>query len=665
MRELRWWLPGLLLGLLWMGVQQWRQKAASEERAYELGRSVASLAAPALYAGEPVSLAYLEPLGGVSRVQVTDAQGQVRGRMERPLPVGVACQVPVISGGQLLGAVAVSLVPEPAPVTASFLAWIVLAGFVLRGLARRPAALAVPRAAVPRPAAGRTSSGGFSRLLMLLQSGKPSRRLRELETHYRELCDNARDFIVLINSDGAILYANRAWRAGLGLPVGLRIWDFGPDSEQPMLRAGIEHVVRGEAPELLRLQLQAPTGQRVPAEGHFSPSQADSSQLILLGVFRDLSERLRAEKELQQAEERFRQAQKMDAVGRLAGGVAHDFNNLLTVMSTVNTLIRMEVGEGSSLEELLTDSDEACARAARLTRQLLVFSRRRVVSHERLLLDEAADELLKLARRVVGEDVTLQVNLRSQAWVEADHGELDQVLMNLLVNARDALEGGGGEIHFCTRATSATAQIIVRDTGCGIPPDVRERIFEPYFTTKPTGRGTGLGLSTVFAIVESMQGRIDVSSEVGQGTTFTITLPLARTVVALPTGLAPLEDGTTDGTETILLVEDERPVCQTVARSLRARGYRVLDYTDPLEALRRAPLEQVDLLLSDLIMPGLSGAELASRFRERRPDLKVLFVSGYPGDTLERHDLRACGGFLAKPFDLDQLARSVRRQLAA
>lgn len=661
MRELRWWLPGLLLGLLWVGLQEWRQQASLTQRGCELGRTVASLSAPALQEGQNVSLAFLEPLSEVASLRVLDSAGVSRGSFSRPVDLGPRCEVPVVSEGQRLGTVEVTLAQDSPWFSTGLLVWTLLAGFGLRWLARGRHAPQGPPAQSP-PTRRTNSSGGFSRLLMLWQSGSPSRRLRDLETHYRELCDNARDLIVLISPEGNIIYANRAWRQTLGLASERTLGDFLEPAAEQQLRTHIAEAMGTGMPGLLQVSLRAPGGREIPVEGHFSPSQADSGQSILLGVFRDLTERLRALEELRNAEERFRQAQKMEAIGRLAGGVAHDFNNLLTIMSSVNGLMRMELEEGSDLELLLGESESACHRAAGLTRQLLVFSRRQVVCHERLQLDLVVEELLKLARRVLGEDVLLQVDLGSHAWIEADQGELDQVLMNLLVNARDALERGG-EIHVRTRSTSTTAEIAVSDTGCGIPAELMDRIFEPYFTTKPTGRGTGLGLSTVFAIVESIQGRIEVKSRPGQGTTFTLRLPLARSL-ASAVGSTPLPDENTDGHETILLVEDERPVCQTVARSLRSRGYRVLDFTDPVEALSNAPLQEVDLLLSDLIMPGLSGTELAAQFLERRPELKILFVSGYPGDTLD-HEALGRAGFLAKPFDLDQLARSIRRQLAA
>jgi PAS domain S-box-containing protein len=393
---------------------------------------------------------------------------------------------------------------------------------------------------------------------------------------------------------------------------------------------------------------------------------AAGDPLYFVSVIHDVTERKRLEDQL-------RQAQKMEAVGRLAGGVAHDFNNLLTIISGYSDLL-LNVPLAQPDRDAVSAIRDAGERAAALTRQLLSFSRQTILQPRPLDLNAVVADTGRMLRRLIGADVQLTIRPGANLHpIKADPSQLDQAIVNLVVNARDAMPSGGTLIietanvelsetyasaHLCRPGPHV--MLAMSDTGCGMAPDIQARIFEPFFTTKEVSKGTGLGLSMVFGVVQQSHGSIEVESEPGRGTTFHLYFPA---VDERPEALIETVSSDPRGGETILLVEDEGGVRELAARSLRSRGYHVLAATDGVDALRTiaetaAPL---DLLLTDVVMPRLGGPELVARLRPRYPDLKVLFMSGYTDDAMVRRGIRDAGAaFLQKPYTPRVLAQKVR-----
>lgn len=391
--------------------------------------------------------------------------------------------------------------------------------------------------------------------------------------------------------------------------------------------------------------------------------------------FRDVTAR-------QRLEEQLRQSQKMEAIGALAGGVAHDFNNLLTVISGHAELLResptLSLDDSSDLEEIAAAAD----RAAVLTRQLLAFSRKQVLQSVALDLNAVIASVTPMLRRLIGEDIVISINCQvGLGVVVADPGQMEQVLVNLVVNARDAMPRGG-RIEIATENVTldtrfpfvddgelragAYVLLSVSDTGTGIPADLRDRIFEPFFTTKRVGQGTGLGLSTVFGIVKQSGGQISVASEVGEGTVFTIHLPLAAEGSVPPASIARTSPHV-GVSETILVTEDEEAVLTLVQRMLGKLGYTVLTARDGEEAIRLVAQHEglIDLLLTDVIMPGMSGPKLADEIRLLHPGIRTLYMSGYTDNEIDRGGaLGENAVLLEKPFTGERLALAVQAALA-
>ena len=365
-------------------------------------------------------------------------------------------------------------------------------------------------------------------------------------------------------------------------------------------------------------------------------------------------------------EDQLRETQKLESLGLLAGGVAHDFNNILAVIGSSVCLLE-DSTPGAETAELIEEVQRAVARGAALTHQLLAFSRKQVTRPVVLDLNGAVCDTRKMLRRMVSEDITITTSLDPEAGpVCIDPGHLVQVLMNLVVNARDAMPHGG-RLTITTRKTitaaGAEVQLSVADTGSGMTDEVRRRAFEPLFTTKGIGLGTGLGLSVVHGIVEKANGRIEIETELGRGTTFHIHLP-ASEAVADKHDSAPAPGAR--GVETILFVDDDIYVRASASRALRSRGYVVVEASDGHDALEllRAPAAEIDLLVTDVVMPGMNGRELAETAQRARPSLRVLYTSGYTDDAVLQNGIQHTEvAFLEKPYDAGRLAGKVRQVL--
>ena len=403
-------------------------------------------------------------------------------------------------------------------------------------------------------------------------------------------------------------------------------------------------------------------------ESHAVPFDIAAGVRAVLSVTSDITERKRLEEQL-------RQSQKMEAVGRLAGGIAHDFNNLLTVIGGYTETALAELPNDAPTAALLREVRRAAESAASLTRRLLMFSRRQIVRLTPLDLNAVVADVEQLLKRTLGEDIDIVTTLPADVRpIQGDATQLQQVLMNLAVNARDAMPRGGTltiETANATRRTGAgsgsrVVELRVSDTGCGMSDATKARIFEPFFTTKELGRGAGLGLATVYAIVQGMGGTIHVSSDPGRGTTFIIQFPESAVPVEVEAPSLPAPTADLHGTETIMVVEDDDTVRTLTANVLKNAGYVVLEAAGPAAALEMAERGKsaIHLLLSDVIMPGFDGVELSKRFHKSHPRTPVLFMSGYSDDTMARHGLTVDQyELLSKPFTTINLLKKVRAAL--
>ena len=511
---------------------------------------------------------------------------------------------------------------------------------------------------------------------------RAERELSESEARFRRLVESAPYGILVV--DGLhVLYAN---------PEAVRMFGASPETGlvgHPMLERA--HPEDREAIQQRARDLSAgetfPSAERrylrVNGETFWAAVSAAAIEYNHLPAgllfYRDITAAKRAEEEHARLEEQLRQAQKMESVGRLAGGVAHDFNNYLTVINGYCEMLLGEPGLGAEVRESLEEISAAGARAASITQQLLAFSRKQIATPRVLSLNRVVTDSGQLLRRLIGEDVQIVTRLHPQPGnVMADPLQLGQVLMNLAINARDAMPGGGqiaietgqGQIDQSAAARSAGrpgryALLSVADTGAGMSPEVQERIFEPFFTTKGAGTGTGLGLSTAYGIVRQAGGWIDVQSSPGAGSRFEIWLPATDDEaedVAPPQPIA----GSGGGKETLLIVEDQADVRRMALSILKANGYRLLEAENAQQALQlSASFEDgIDLLITDVIMPGMNGRELADRLSKARPGMKVLYTSGYAADVIAlQGSLEPGTAYLPKPFGAAQLAAKVREVL--
>lgn len=503
-------------------------------------------------------------------------------------------------------------------------------------------------------------------------------KLAGTASRLRALMEHAGDGIAVLRPDAVALEVNPSLARLLGRTqdeiVGRRLRDFSPADAVDAQRSQFEAAVREGSGQVIGARFERPNGKVSIVD--FSVSNVEvGGERFVLAIGRDVTEQRSLEQQL-------RQAQKMEAVGRLAGGVAHDFNNVLTAIFGYAELVAEEFPPGSPVHEDLGEIRKAATRAAGLTRQLLAFSRQQVLEPVVLNLNDLVEDVDKMLRRLTGEDVEFRFALDPAIGnVRADAGQLQQVLLNLVVNSRDAMPQGGKLLIETTNAEldEAYAQehvpvvpgsyvrLAVSDTGVGMDAETISHIFEPFFTTKEKGQGTGLGLSTVYGIVKQSGGYVWVYSELGKGTTFKIYLPRVDAPATSVPG-TPSNDVKLTGTETILVAEDDeilRPLAEGLLRKL---GYTVLSAANAVGALTLARQHQgaIHLLIADVVMPGGSGRDLARELEIFRGDTRVLYISGYTDDAIVHHGMLEPGlAFLQKPFTPASLARKVREVLEA
>ncbi|MCS7316252.1 MAG: PAS domain S-box protein [Bryobacteraceae bacterium] len=510
----------------------------------------------------------------------------------------------------------------------------------------------------------------------ILERQRTEETLRASEERYRNLFDSANDMVYTHDLQGFFTSINRAAERITGYTreeaLRMNISDVVVPEHLELARQMIVRKLGGESSTTYEIAIRTKDGRRLLVEVSSHLTFEDGKPVGVLGIAREITERKRLEEQL-------RQSQRIEAIGRLAGGIAHDFNNLLTIIGAYSHMLLMDLPPQHPARNYAEEILAAAERASALTDRLLAFSRRQVVQPVLVDLNEVVRNMVGLLRRMVGQDIELETVLAPDLGkVRADPTQLEQVIMNLVINSRDAMPGGG-------RVTIETANFLrgpgergipgpgswtllrVRDTGHGMDAETLSHLFEPFFTTKGPGKGTGLGLSIVYGIVKQSGGEITVESELGSGTVFTIYLPHARAelVPAAPEGEA-VPAALQAGGETILLVEDEPGVRKLVRQMLVEEGYQVLEAGNGPETLalvNRYP-GRIDLLLTDVVMPQMSGRELAERLRNLRPDLKVMFMTGYTEDSVVRQGISTADVVcLQKPFLPDTLARKVREVL--
>jgi PAS domain S-box-containing protein len=515
---------------------------------------------------------------------------------------------------------------------------------------------------------------------LLSQQKHSAESLLAAETKFRGLLESAPDPLIAVNRDGRIVLVNAqaektfGYRREelLGQPMDTLVVERLREKCLQYRTMFFREPQRAATGATLELYALRKDGSEFPVEINLSVLETEEG-LWGSAAIRDLTDR-------RKLEQQFRQAQKMESVGTLAGGIAHDFNNLLTVILSYSSSLSEEL-EGDSRHQRASEQiHQAAERGAALTRQMLAFSRRQVFQLRVLNLNDVILNLLTMLHRIIGEHIEINTELAENlAPVKADAGQLEQVLMNLSVNARDAMLKGGRltlatqnveldesfvQLHVGS-ATGPHVLLTVSDTGAGMERAVLARIFEPFFTTKGPGSGTGLGLAMVYGVVKQSGGYIGVSSEVGKGTTFKIYLPQVREIAETPVS-KKLQQARKQGSETILLVEDDPAVRELVGSMLSAQGYSVLVSENPQDvgSICERHSGRIHLLLTDLILPGVSGREIAKRVGTLRPEVKVLFMSGYTDDALiHSHGFEKSFAFLQKPFSSVALGAKVREVL--
>lgn len=534
---------------------------------------------------------------------------------------------------------------------------------------------------------------GFERLLPALERelhehhSRNARRhaeaaLRESEMRFRRLAESGVMGVVITSPMGHIVDANETFLQWLGFShedvvTGRLVWDqlIAPELQREHQAAQKQLDIYGAVRPAETVCI-AKDGRRLPVMLGMATLPGG-----YLTVITDLSERKRSEDQLRRAEDQLRQSQKMEAIGSLAGGVAHDFNNLLSVILSYSQMLKLQLKQEDPMRADIEEIQSAGERAAGLTRQLLAFSRQQVLEPREFDINSTVMGLEKMLHRLIGEDIELRtVAHAGTPMIHADPGQIEQVIMNLVVNARDAMPRGG-KLTIDTSLVELDAayaaehidvvpgphvMLAVSDTGMGMDKETQARIFEPFFTTKSRDQGTGLGLSTVFGIVKQSGGHIYVSSEVGAGTTMKIYFPRIEARIAEVIAAPAKDMKVLRGSETILLVEDEKPVRDLAGSILRRQGYHVLEAHNGGDALLICEQHnaKIDLLLTDVVMPRMSGRVLTERLQVVRPEMRVLYMSGYTDDAIVHHGVLDSNiAFLHKPLTPDSLARKVREVL--
>jgi len=510
--------------------------------------------------------------------------------------------------------------------------------------------------------------------------------LRRTNELFRSAFEEAPGGMCLVSPEGRFLRVNNAFCTMLERPEselpGMAFMDVTHPEDRSASREWVGKILAGEeVPKTLEKRYLRKSGHVLwGIVGSFLLRSDDGVPLFFITHIQDITDRKRAEAEKEKLQAQLQQAIKMEAVGRLAGGVAHDFNNLLTVITGYSELLLRKIGKKSSMHGQVEEIRRAGERAASLTQQLLAFSRKQIIEPKVVHLGHLVAEMHKMLTRLIGEDISLQATTgKSLGSVKVDPGQFQQILMNLVVNARDAMPGGGKIVietanvdldeGYCALhpyvKPGRFVMLAVSDTGSGMSEEVKAHIFEPFFTTKEKGCGTGLGLATTYGSVHQAGGSIEVYSEVGIGTTFKIYLPRVEEQVIIPVN----DDLPTDlpgGTETVLIVEDEDILRNLCVRILEHLGYKVLQARNGTEAIVEVQGygDRIDLLLTDVVMPGMNGSELATQLVLHNPEMKVLFTSGYTEDVISHHGVLAEGvSFIGKPYVPSSLARKVREVL--
>jgi PAS domain S-box-containing protein len=525
----------------------------------------------------------------------------------------------------------------------------------------------------PLPGGGRRVNGV---MIDVTQRRQAEEAAQTSEERFRAVVEQIADGVALLTADGTIAYASRAADAVLGYAANeLAGQDFRglihPDDRPHCAKLFSKVLTRPGCPVTAEFRCRHKDGSWRRVEGTARNRLDDPAVRAVVATFRDITERRALEAQLVQA-------QKMDAVGQLAGGLAHDFNNLLTAVLGNLSLLLSGLPAGDPNREFATGAERAAQRAAGLTSQLLGISRRSVLRPQPLSLNATVEEVLAMLRRTIDPRISLEPRRAEDlGLVEADPGQMTQVLLNLCLNARDAMPEGGRLVietanvvvaeapprpHLGARA-GAFVRLRVSDTGTGIAPELLDRIFEPFFTTKAPGQGTGLGLAMVFGIVQQHRGWVECASEVGRGSCFDVYL--ARAVALEARTAPPSAEEPPPGRETVLLVDDEPMIRQLGGTILRRYGYQVLEAEDGQEAVDvfRQNADRIDLVVLDLTMPRLSGHETYRVLRELKPAVRVLFASGYSAEYLTEADREHAHGFVNKPYRAEELARLVREAL--
>ncbi|MDI7260099.1 MAG: PAS domain S-box protein, partial [Thermodesulfobacteriota bacterium] len=505
----------------------------------------------------------------------------------------------------------------------------------------------------------------------------------ESEEKYRSLFENSKDVVYLSSKEGFFIDIN---------PSAVELFGY---SREELRSIKIENLY--EEPSKRMEFIEAIEKQGFVKDHSVNFKRKDGKILNLLvssvtrrdregniigyqGIFRDITEQKRAEEERKTLEEQLRQSQKMEGIGRLAGGIAHDFNNVLTIIKGYSQISLMDLKKGDPLIDNIEQIQKATDRAADLTRQLLAFSRRQVMEMKVVDLNTIIRNLEKMLLRIIGEDIDLATFLVDDlGGVKVDPGQMEQVIVNLAVNARDAMPSGGkltietanveldekyARNHVAVK-TGRYVMLSVSDTGTGMTPEVKERVFEPFYTTKEKGKGTGLGLSTVYGIVKQSGGNIWVYSELGKGTSFKIYLPRVDEPLEEIKGKEELEE-IPHGHETVLVVEDEEEVRKLAVKVLQKQGYEVLEAPNAGIALLlfKQHVGEIHLILTDVVMPQMSGPDLVKHLEPLPPVTRVLYMSGYTDNVIVHHGILMEGvNYIQKPFTPDGLARKVREAL--